>query len=90
MRVYTRGVDEGLLIGRSVEVNVLEVMTDRVRLSIVDPNATPAYREEVLYLPSDDDSPECEENYSSEEESYTTEYVPMEGSSDFELAVSTF
>lgn len=52
MRIYTRGVDDGLVIGDSVQVNVLEVQADCVRLAIVDPGASPTYREEVLYLPS--------------------------------------
>ncbi len=54
MRVYTRGVDQGLMIGTDVQVNVLEVHSDRVRLAIFDPEASPTYREEVLFLPSDD------------------------------------
>lgn len=56
MRVYTRGVEEGLMIGNSVQINVLEVQAGCVRLAIVDPDASPSYREEVLYLPSDDDA----------------------------------
>ncbi len=52
MRVYTRGVDEALVIGGTVQVSVLEVQTNCVRLAIVDPDASPTYREEVLYLPS--------------------------------------
>ena len=52
MRVYTRGVDEALVIGQTVQISVLEVRTNCVRLAIVDPDASPTYREEVLYLPS--------------------------------------
>ena len=52
MRVYTRGVEQGLLIGETVQVNVLEIQTDRVRLAIIDPDAAPSYREETLYLTS--------------------------------------
>ena len=52
MRVYTRGVDEALMIGQTVQVSVLEVQTNCVRLAITDPDASPTYREEVLYLPS--------------------------------------
>ena len=76
MRVYTRGVDEGLVIDRSVQVNVLEVLTDSVRLAIIDPDATPSYREEVLYLPSDDDH-DCDFS-----ESALTDYAPSFGLSD--------
>jgi carbon storage regulator CsrA len=52
MRVYTRGVDEGLVIGKSLQINVLEVQSNCVRLAIIDPDASPTYREEMLYLPS--------------------------------------
>lgn len=58
MRVYTRGIEEGLVIGQTVQINVLDVQDDCVRLAIIDPDATPSYREEVLYLSSDAD--ECE------------------------------
>ena len=54
MRVYTRGIEQGLVIGRTVQVNVLDVQGDCVRLAIIDPDASPSYREEVLYLSSDD------------------------------------
>ena len=75
MRVYTRGVDEGLVIGNNVQVNVLEVQTDCVRLAIIDPDAFPAYREEVLYLPSDDDDCDASDNF-------LTEYDPSLDLSD--------
>ena len=66
MRVYTRGVDEGLVVGSNVQVNVLEVQTDCVRLAIIDPDASPTYREEVLYLPSDDDDCDTSDNLLTE------------------------
>lgn len=75
MRVYTRGVDEGLVIGSNVQVNVLEVQTDCVRLAIIDPDASPSYREEVLYLPSDDDGCDMSDNF-------LTEYDPSFDLSD--------
>ncbi len=66
MRVYTRGVDEGLVIGNNVQVNVLEVQTDCVRLAIIDPDATPSYREETVYLPSDEDDCDLSANFLTE------------------------
>ncbi len=70
MRVYTRGVDQGLMIGTDVQVNVLEVHSDRVRLAIIDPDASPTYREEVVFLPADDG-----DGFDSSE-SERSEYVP--------------
>jgi carbon storage regulator len=78
MRVYTRGVDEGLVIGNNVQVNVLEVQTDCVRLAIIDPDASPAYREEVLYLPSEnEDDDDCDTSVN-----FLTEFDPTIGLSD--------
>ena len=71
MRVYTRGINEGLMIGTGVQVNVLEVQSDRVRLAIIDPDSSPTYREEVLFISSpDDDDTDAEEGCSAE-------YVPI-------------
>ena len=41
-------VDECVTIG-SVQINVLEVWHDSVKLGINDPNASPRYREEVVH-----------------------------------------
>jgi carbon storage regulator CsrA len=68
MRVYTRGVDEGLVIGSNVQVNVLEVQPDCVRLAIIDPDASPSYREEVLYLPTNEDDCDMSDNVLTEYE----------------------
>lgn len=54
MRCYMRAENEGLTVG-SVSINVLEVRHDSVLLGIHDPKATPSYREEVLYVQSEDD-----------------------------------
>ncbi|HEY0981792.1 MULTISPECIES: carbon storage regulator [unclassified Schlesneria] len=54
MRCYMRAENEGLTVG-SVTINVLEVRHDSVLLGIHDPHATPSYREEVLYVQSEDD-----------------------------------
>ncbi len=71
MRVYTRGVHEGLMIGTGVQVNVLEVQGDRVRLAIIDPDSSPTYREEVLFLSAPDDED------TDAEDGCSTEYVPI-------------
>ena len=57
MRCFMRAENEGLTVG-SVQINVLEVRHDSVRLGIHDPRANPSYREEVLYIQSDDDQDE--------------------------------
>ncbi len=78
MRVYTRGVDEGLMIGETVQINVLEVQANCVRLAIIDPEASPTYREEVLYLRSESDDSDfdfdaCSDHNAFEEEGFTFE-----------------
>lgn len=47
-------VDECLTVGR-IQISVIEVGSDSVKLGIHDPNACPRYREETLYLRSEDD-----------------------------------
>lgn len=47
-------INETVTVG-SIQINVIEVRHDSVRLGIEDPNATPSYREETLYLQSDDE-----------------------------------
>jgi len=46
--------NECLTVG-SVMINVLKVLHDSVTLGITDPSASPSYREEVLYLRSEND-----------------------------------
>lgn len=50
MRVFLRGVNEGLIIDHTLEVRVLEIQSDRVRLAITSPTEFPAYREETLFI----------------------------------------
>ena len=81
MRVYTRGVDEGLMIGETVQVNVLDVQTNCVRLAIIDPDASPTYREEVLYFPSQDfESVSDETSCNAYDDDFTFEDFQDEGS----------
>lgn len=47
-------INETVTVG-SIQINVIEVRHDSVRLGIEDPNATPSYREETLYLQSDNE-----------------------------------
>lgn len=58
MRVFQRGVDESLMIGRDVVVTVLDVHSSYVRLGITDPHSDPSYREETLYLEDEFDADE--------------------------------
>ena len=64
MRCYLRAENEGLIIG-SVQINVLEVRHNSVLLGIHDPSSSPAYREEVLYIRSEDDDQENAEDAES-------------------------
>ena len=62
MRSYLRAENEGLVVG-SIQIDVLEVRAGSVKLGINDPNASPSYREEVLYVRSDDDDNETDAVY---------------------------
>lgn len=50
MRVFLRGVNEGLVIDNDWQVTVLEIQPDHVRLAIVSPHEEPSYREETIFL----------------------------------------
>ncbi len=50
MRVFLRGVNEGLVIDDRWEVTVLEIQPGCVRLAITSTRGTPSYREETLYF----------------------------------------
>lgn len=47
MLVLSRKVDEKILIGNSVEVTVLRVDGDKVRLGVTAPSHIPVHREEI-------------------------------------------
>ncbi len=47
-------LNDCLTVG-SIQINVLEVGRDSVKLGINDPNASPSYRVEILYLHSEND-----------------------------------
>ena len=59
MRSFLRAENECLTVG-SVQINVLEVRHDSVKLGILDPNASPSYREEILYSRADDGDDDAE------------------------------
>ncbi len=50
MQVFSRGVNEGLVIGEDIYVTVLDIYEDRVRLGISSPNNCPSYWEQTLYV----------------------------------------
>lgn len=50
MQIFTRQVNEGLVIGDGIHVTVLDIHDDRVRLAISSPNDFPSYWEQTLYL----------------------------------------
>ncbi len=50
MHILTRRVNEGVVIGESLHVTVLEVNEDHVRLAFSCPDSTPSYWEEILYV----------------------------------------
>ena len=51
MRIYTRGENQSLVINHEINVTVLAVYSDHVRLGINAPRHDPAYWETDIYLP---------------------------------------
>jgi sRNA-binding carbon storage regulator CsrA len=64
MRCFLRE-NECLTVG-SVQINVLEVRHDSVKLGIHDPHSCPDYREEVLYIRSDDEDTDDDSEFAFE------------------------
>lgn len=61
MHVITREVNQGLVIDNRIQVTVLDVREDRVRLAITSPDDIPSYWEETLYLePAEESDSELE------------------------------
>ena len=48
MLVLSRKKDERIMIGENIEVTVVEIRGDRVKLGFVGPNEVPIHREEVF------------------------------------------
>ena len=65
-------VDDCVTVG-SVQINVLEVWHDSVKLGIDDPSASPRYREEILYIRSENDDTDDDDNFDSAYESFEVE-----------------
>ncbi len=65
MQVFQRGVNESLVIGREVVITVLDIQPHCVRIGVRDPEASPSYYEETLFLDDrDDDGPSSEQDVS--------------------------
>lgn len=75
---YSLSINDSLQVG-SVQINVLEVWHDSVKLAINDPGAFPSYREVILHVNSDDDG--------AEDEFSTFESSEIEVCSEFALPV---
>ena len=56
MLVLTRKTNQAIMIGEDVEVSVLAVAGDKVRIGIEAPRAVPVYRKEV-WLEIQEDGP---------------------------------
>ena len=52
MQIFTRQVNEGLVIDDDIYVTVLDIHEDHVRLAISSPNDQPSYWEQTLYWES--------------------------------------
>ena len=50
MRIFDSAEDESIIVGDDIEVKVLEINEDYVRLAISSPAHDPAYREETIFL----------------------------------------
>ena len=62
MLVLTRKTNQSIMIGDDVEVTVLAVSRDKIRLGITAPRDVPVFRKEVyLSIKGEGDAPEASE-----------------------------
>ncbi len=67
MLALSRKVNESIIIGNDVEITVLEVKGDQVKIGISAPKSVPIYRKEI-YLQIREANKEAAESSVSEEE----------------------
>ena len=60
MLVLTRKTNQSIMIGDNVEVTVLAVSRDKIRLGISAPREVPVYRKEVYVSMSEEDDHETD------------------------------
>jgi carbon storage regulator len=58
MLVLTRKSNQSIMIGDEIEVSVLAIMGEKVRIGIEAPRSIPVFRKEVYLEIRDDSSPE--------------------------------
>jgi sRNA-binding carbon storage regulator CsrA len=78
--------NDSLTVG-SVLISVLEIMHDSVKLGITDPKASPNYREEVLYISSENDDHENDDSDESYELDAVYESLAFESNIPFAIPV---
>jgi len=52
MLVFTRKLNEAIVIGDGIEIRVLRVGTDSVRIGVTAPKTVPVHRQEIYQLVS--------------------------------------
>ena len=66
MLALSRRCNESIMIGNNIEITILEVKGDQVKLGISAPKSVPIYRKEI-YLQIKESNREAAESVSTEE-----------------------
>ncbi|MDD3172611.1 MAG: carbon storage regulator CsrA [Herbinix sp.] len=66
MLALSRRINEAIIIGNDIEITVLEVKGDQVKIGISAPKSVPIYRKEI-YLQIKESNKEAAESLTSEE-----------------------
>jgi carbon storage regulator len=66
MLALSRKVNESIIVGNDIEITVLEVKGDQVKIGINAPKAVPIYRKEI-YLQIKESNKEAAETTASDE-----------------------
>jgi carbon storage regulator len=67
MLALSRKINESLMIGNEVEITILEIKGDQVKIGISAPKAIPIYRKEI-YIQIQESNKEAAQGSSSAEE----------------------
>ena len=61
MLVLTRKAQESFMIGDDIEISVLSIMGDKVRIGVAAPRSVPVFRKELYLKIQDEDCAEITE-----------------------------
>lgn len=66
MLALTRKVNESIMIGNDIEITILEIKGDQIKIGIAAPKSIPVYRKEI-YVQIKEENKKASEEFVSQE-----------------------